>query len=69
MHKNVIFGRISSSMLKLASPGGDVATRGAEVYGLLSPPVARQGVNCGLTQEDRLELEPIYTIRFMINQE
>ena len=56
-------------MLKLASPGGDVATRGAEVYGWLSPPVARQGVNCGLTQEDRLELEPIYTIRFMINQE
>ena len=38
-------------------------------YGWLSPPVARQGVNCGLTQEDRLELEPIYTIRFMINQE
>ena len=32
MHKNVIFGRISSSMLKLASPGGDVATRGAEVW-------------------------------------
>ena len=31
MHKNVIFGRISSSILELASPGGDVATRGSEV--------------------------------------